>query len=215
MAIFSGWTPFPFEMRDASLNPMGTNRPEGLHLGTIVREMKKAAGENVSEIPGEQPGLRAQVGFVWETAVEYMLGGMSVDEAMETAFKRYAWELRKGISSQVRIRKDGIHMTPDAVNELVGEIESWKATWKKLPWTQDDFESKFWPWMVAEKGYCYALAVDTCRFIVLWQAGDYSKGRGTGPMAMQATMTWTADELVENWRTVLKYRDMIEKEAAA
>src|SRR5262249_34152091 len=74
---------------DAALQPMGTGRGSELHLGSIVREMKRAAGENVESIPGEQEWLRTQVGFLWEAAVEYTIGGMQIDDAIELAFKRH------------------------------------------------------------------------------------------------------------------------------
>lgn len=195
---------------------MGEDRAPGLHLGSIIKQMKIAAGENVSDIPGEQPGLRALEGFTWEVALEYMVAGMPMDEAIELSFKRYFRELRKDISTQVRLCRDGIHMTPDGFLKDEGVVESYKHTRRSLrnALTQEDFETNFWSWCVQEKSYALELGVDTTRWIVLWAAGDYSKGKGTGPMAMQATMAWSAQELADNWRTVLRYRDMMAEQEA-
>jgi hypothetical protein len=97
---------------------MGTGRGSELHLGAIIKAMKIAAGEKVGDIPGEQPWLRAQVGFLWEAAVEYTIAGLSIDDALELAFKRHMRALRP-MARQVKLVRDGIHMTPDAVEGLL------------------------------------------------------------------------------------------------
>ena len=211
MSVWSGWSDYPFVTLTADLRPMGEGRPEGLHLSDIIRQMKIAEGEKVSDIEGEQPGLRAWEGFVWESALEYMAAGATLEQAMDLSFKRHMVKQRQGIAKQVQVDRDGIHMTPDGLNAVVGESESYKMTRKSFAKavTLDEFEQNFWPWHVAEMGYCRELGVDTCRFIVLWMAGDYSKGPGTGPKILQVSVTWTADELEENWRRVLKVKEGI------
>jgi len=204
---FSGWSDFPVwdNMRTADLTEMGVGRPGGLHLSAVIHEMKVAAGEKVGEIKGDQPYMRMQEGFLWETALEYMIGGLSLDDAIELAFKRYMIALRKNICTQVALEKDGIHMTPDGLDKAEGRLESYKCTRRSLKkvLTKEDFEMNFWPWLVQEKSYAIAAGVDTVTWIVLFQAGDYGKGKGTGPRAMQATAVFTAQELVDNWRNVL------------
>lgn len=204
MSIFSGWSDFPFEVTTADLKKIGEDRPGGLHLSEIIRQMKIAEGENVSDIPGEQPWLRAFEGFIWESALEYMAGGATLEQAMDLSFKQHMVHQRKGLTKQIRLESDGIHMTPDAFNEFLGEIESYKYTRKKMVVDKDAFEAKYWPWLVQEKSYCRAIGVDTVRWIVLFSNGDYSKGAGSGPRCVQATMTWTAEELKENWDRVLE-----------
>jgi hypothetical protein len=131
---------------------MGTGRGSELHLGSIIKAMKIAAGEKVGDIPGEQPWLRAQMGFLWEAAVEYTIAGLSIDDALELAFKRHMRALRP-MARQVKLVRDGIHMTPDAVegeskyspgefvpvsqpgetlvNSFIGKtLLSWKATFR-------------------------------------------------------------------------------------
>jgi hypothetical protein len=146
-----------------------------------------------------------QEGFLWESAVEYVLGGVTLDEAIELAFKRYMLHLRTGLVKQIRLIRDDIHMTPDALDPVAGALESYKCTRKKMPHTQSAFEEKFWPWLVQEKGYCLAAGVDTVRWYVLFQAGDYSKGPGSGPKAVVSTGTFTPEELVDNWASVMTY----------
>lgn len=204
---WTGWSDFPVheQMLSAELTPMGEGRPAGLHLSAVIQRMRVAAGEKSGEIPGDQPMTRMQEGFLWETALEYMIGGLSLDDAIELAFKRHMIALRKNITTQTKVEKDGIHMTPDGLDREKGELESYKCTRKSFAKaaTLDDFSAHFWAWLVQEQSYAYALGVDTVRWIVLFQAGDYSKGRGTGPRVMQATAVFTADELTANWRMVL------------
>jgi hypothetical protein len=217
MSRWTGWTAIDVAGLDAALQPMGTGRGAELHLGAIIREMKVAAGGNVSDIPGEQPWLRAQVGFLWEAAVEYVVAGMGIDEALELAFKRHMRALRV-MSRQVRLERDGIHMTPDAIEGRA--LLSWKATWRgagKAGYGATDheeglrdFEDNFWHWMVAEKAYAAAAQVAgllpegdaTCRFEVLWVRGTY-RGAG-GPLALATEVTWSEAELRSNWDVVLK-----------
>lgn len=207
---------------------MGHGRGAELHLGAIIKEMKRAAGENVDSIPGEQEWLRAQVGFLWESAVEYVIGGMAIDDAIELAFKRHMRALRV-MARQVKLERDGIHMTPDGIDSP--RLMSWKLTWRgagkagfgnpDLDEGLRDFEDNFWTWHVAEKAYAAAAQAAgllpagdaTCRFEVLWVRGDY-RGAG-GPKALATEVTWTADELAENWVVVLRNRDRMALRGAA
>lgn len=211
MSRWTGWEPIDVTGLDAALDPMGTGRGSELHLGTIIREMKRAAGENVESIPGEQEWLRAQTGFLWEAAVEYVIAGMSIDEAIELAFKRHMWALRT-MARQVKLERDGVHMTPDGIDGP--RLLSWKATWRGAgkAATLEDFEDNFWSWHTAEKAYAAAAQVAgllppgeaTCRFEVLWVRGDY-KGAG-GPKALGCEITWSPEELADNWAAILAHR---------
>jgi hypothetical protein len=185
MSRWTGWEPIDVAGLDAALNPMGHGRGAEVHLGSILREMKLAAGNKLGDIPGEQPWLRAQCGFLWEAAVEYVLGGMAIDDALELAFKRHMRSLRQ-MSRQVKLVRDGIHMTPDGIDngyrpsEMVSVtapddplpprvgrlLYSWKLTWRGagkagfgLDAGLEAFESNFWDWMVAEKAYAAAAQV--------------------------------------------------------
>lgn len=216
MSRWTGWQPIDVTGLDASLMPMGHGRGEELHLGAILKEKKIAAGENVDDIPGEQPWLRAQCGFLWEVAVEYVVAGMPIDEAIELAFKRHMRALRP-MARQLKLELDGIRMTPDGLWERASL--SWKATWRGLgkAATLEDFEANFWTWHDAEKAYCYGMqkagllpeGEATCRFEVLWIRGDY-RGAG-GPKALGCEVTWTPEELEENWRIILQVRERMGK----
>lgn len=175
--------------------------------------VKQASGENVDDIPGDQPYVRMQEGFLWEYALELMAGGMGREEAMDVAFKRYMVNLRGHVVKQIAVERDGIQMTPDGFSPQLGELESYKCTRRSLSnaKTAEEFENNFWIWMMQEKSYCLAVGVDTVRWIVLWQAGDYGKGLGTGPQVLQATAKFSTKELLDNWKAVCKHAERARK----
>lgn len=216
MIEFSGWTPIDIagSLRSADLQAMGAGResPEwDLGMGEVVQAAKVAAGESVADIPGDQPGVRIQEGFLFETIIEYVLAGAEFDEAAELAFKRYMLHLRKDVLRQVRLVKDRIRMTPDAIDPTVPEIQSYKSTRRTLrkARTQEDFEENYWHWIMADSGYAYAAGLDRVRWIVWWHAGDYSKGVGSGPQVLEMTARFSQDELVANWNGVLTIADRL------
>jgi hypothetical protein len=188
---------------------MGEGRPEGLHLSGVIHDWKIGLGEKTGAPLDDQEGVRLVEGFLWEVVLEYVCAGMGFDEAIELAFKRYMTALRSNIVTQMKLEKDGIHMTPDGFNDSEGVMESYKCTRRsfKSAKSAEDFEANFWPWIVQEQSYCWAKGVDTARWIVLWQAGDYSQGPGAPPKILEVTATWTPEELSENWDRVCAYAE--------
>ncbi len=194
---FSDWTPYQIDtVLSSDLNPTGER--SGFHLGQVLDRVAKSLGE---EYAPSDPTNRFVAGFVWETAVEYMGAGMTLDEAMDAAFRRYMLALRKDVQVQMPLERDGIRCTPDAFNATIGEVISYKNTWRKMPSTAEEFQEKFWRWCWQECSYAYLLSVDTARWIVLWNNGNYKDIRG--PVVMQATAVWDASELTQNWRAIL------------
>lgn len=202
----------------ADLTRFGEGRAPGLHLGAVIHAAKVAAGENVGEVEGDQPSVRVQEGFLFETALEYLLAGAPFDEAVNLAFKRHWLHLRTGVLQQLKLERDGIHGTPDGLDPVVPQMESVKSTRRSLrkARTRDDFEANFWTWCMQEKGYCFMAGIRQVRWIVWWQAGDYAKGKGTGPQVLEATARFDEDELEQNWTGVLAIASRLRaaKEAA-
>ena len=210
MPTWTGWERIDIEVLPADLKrDRDSSWRQGLHLGDILHRMKIAAGEKVGEIPGDQPLARLQEGFLFEVALEYMQGGMKMDEAIDLAFKRYLIELRKGITQQIMVEKDGVKMTPDGFNHAKGELESYKCTRRTLSDAKslDLFQDNFWAWFCQEKAYLYALGCDTVTWFVMWAAGDYGKGKGSGPEILKTTVTFTPEELVSNWQLMLRHAE--------
>lgn len=145
-----------------------TGERSGLHLSQIIHQMKVGMGEKVGPVESDtQPDLRLIEGFLYETALEYMHGGVPYDQAMDMAFKRYMMKVREDVSTQLHIEKDGIKMTPDGFNEVAGELESYKLTRRtfRKAKTQQLFEENYWAWLTQEKAYCvpttYRILTDT------------------------------------------------------
>ncbi len=211
--IFSGWTQFPIdaEMRDSELVRKTHADPwrKGAHIGSAIQLMKKDAGDEEGDWT-EQPGVRLQEGFLWETVLEYRLMGVPLAEAFELAWKRLMVTVRAGITTQVKLERDGWRGTPDALGD--GFIESYKCTRRSFAKAekQGGFENYFWTWLVQEQAYCLMAGVDTCTWVVLWQCGDYGKGVGTAPTCLQLTCTFTPEELAANWRQLQLYKGDLE-----
>lgn len=208
---FSGWTQFPIdaEMRDSDLRTRTQEAPwrTGLHIGQAIQLMRQDAGESVGGPEDDQAGVRMQEGFLWETVLEYRWQGVPLDEAFELAWKRLMVTVRGGVTKQVRLERDGWRGTPDALGD--GFIESYKCTRKSFAKaeTQGAFDNYFWPWLVQERAYALMAGVDTVTWIVLWQCGDYGKGIGTAPTALQLTCRFTAEELAANWKQLGLYKN--------
>lgn len=203
---------------------MGVGREPGLRVGAIVHAAKLAAGEPMEAPEGDQDGVRIQEGFLWEVIAEYVAAGVPVDEAIEVAFKRYQLQLRKGVCTQLHLELDGIKGTPDGLNpngpEIVtdpgeewahytgargvAELESFKATRRTLrnARTAVDFEGFFWTWVMQECGYLKMAGLRQVRWVVWWLAGDYSRGKGTGPQMLEARARFSQEEIDTQWRGI-------------
>lgn len=148
---------------DASLNPMGHNRPAGLHLSTIIKAMREEEGEILSSIAGEDPSIRPLLGFLWERAVDAVWNGVPISAALEAAWKDYLIVAkldlpdRGEVETQCKLELDGILMTPDGLaissealplggpaapgtihRKTPLRIESYKLTWRSMKkWRED------------------------------------------------------------------------------
>ena len=210
---FSGWSEFNPPILSANLEQTGER--SGLHLSQIIHQMKVGMGEKVGPVESDtQPDLRLLEGFLFEVALEYMHGGVPYDKAMDMAFKRFMMKVREDVSTQLHLEKDGIKMTPDGFFKVEGILESYKLTrrtYRKAK-TQTLFEENYWAWLMQEKAYAWACEVDTARWYVLFQAGDYGKGVGSGPICMTCECVFTVEELAENWANVLRIAEGMRNE---
>lgn len=236
---FTGWT--PVAVADNTLRADGSRMytgRTGVHLSSIIHAAKIAARENVDMVEGDQEGVRIQEGFLWEIVHEYIQAGMNVDESIEAAFKRLNLQLRAGIVTQLRLELRGIKGTPDALNpngpeiatppgdesglaQLTGvwgvpELESYKATRRSLrnARTALDFENNFWTWVMQEAGYCKMSGIRQVRWVVWWIAGDYSKGKGTGPRMLEARVRYSEEDIERHWLGICTIADRLEREKA-
>lgn len=226
--------PFKIEARDGSLQLMGTGREPGLHLSSIIKEKKRAAGESVSGIDGEQDNLRSTLGFLWERVLDLVWLGVGYRDALEIAWKEYLEMAHLEIPGrtedrevQLRLEANQIKMTPDAFDRGAWRLESYKLTWRSMRAWEQELEAKFWSWLDAEAAYLLALSeregkpVLKVLFVVFWINGDYSRekwvpgARYRGPQATWTEVEFTQEELEYRWRTIIRYRDWMVKQGAA
>lgn len=240
MPTFSPLEVFPMPPpRDASFQPMGLGRPKGRHLSEILLAMEEAAkGEEMKGVPGEQEWMRAQVGFLWERAIEYVAQGMEYHDAMEEVWGELLIASRP-VDKQLHLELDGIHLTPDGYHTEDQLLEEYKFTWRSsnkwgaLPVVEGEERQKvemgasperhFARWVGQVRSYLHVgnvtkawpFPIHTCRFIIFWAGGDYSYKPGRGPQPTQCLVTFTPEELEEGWEVVKAYRDWLEEKEKA
>jgi len=192
----------------------------------------------VGTVPGEDPGARPEIGFLWERAASLVWAGVPYAAALEAAWKDYCGATLELISEQDRLEMDGIKMTPDGLmgapnadgwNEYA--VASFKLTWRSMKkWHEDTAAvnaggsgEHFWDWMLAEQAYARAYTqkmrdagtdrlVARVRFFIFWVMGDYTYQPGHGPQATYCDVFFDTAESERDWKVILRYRDWIKKQ---
>jgi hypothetical protein len=189
------------ELLDAEGRRMGEGRAEGMHLSDVLQYMRRCSGQDLSG-----GNIRfAMFGFIWEQIIE---------EGFESYVRRQRRETVRPEPMQV----DGIWMSPDSIDSADETLEEFKATWKSLGrltkhygGVQAGLEEHFWYYLVQIMAYCKAWGTLKARLIVCFINGDYSfKEPLGGPQIVCLEMTFTQQELDDNWRSVLNHRDDME-----
>ena len=63
---------YDFKKYDANFQEMGKGRRSGLHVSGLVKAaVASITGNTPKAIEGEQDGVRAMAGFLWERALEH------------------------------------------------------------------------------------------------------------------------------------------------
>lgn len=194
---------FDFRPLDGSLSPMGAGRPTGRHLSDIIKRRKEEAGENMNEIPGDQPGIAMQLGFLFERALEYVF--------------REFMQVQRNTQTQLHESADDISGTPDGFDHDADGLEEYKTTMRTMKdWEQDP--QNFWTWMEQTKGYLMMLSrrlgrpITRVTFYILWWYGDYSRKPGRGRQITKTVLEFDWEEIEENWRLMLRYDAVMRKE---
>jgi hypothetical protein len=129
-----------------------------------------------------------------------MMAGFVFELAMDIAFKIWMrWS--RYMPTQLEVVVDDIAMTPDGFDAEALRLEEYKFTWYSMKkWLDPTIrESHFRHWFEATKGYCRALGVRTVRFYIAFAGGDYSWKPGGGPQVRVFDVTYTEEELEDNW----------------
>lgn len=195
--------PFQLEMRTAAGERMGEGRPDGPHVGSLIRAHAITRGTPF-KAGDDDPTLRMQLGFCFENALEAMMQGVDFDTAMRAAFGAHMKRIRN-VDRQIRLTYQGIHGTPDGRNRDDGWLESYKLTDISMK-EEANLAVRMWYWIIAEAVYIYmglkSGAFDYCpgcRLFVGWLRGDYSQAPGHGRQVRAYEIVYSAEELTSAW----------------
>lgn len=196
------FAPFPRGPINAAGQPWGEGRSTGLHVSEIIRFIRERV-TGIKYVEQEGDPNWALIGLIFENMIE-------------DAFSRYMSAARRDlIVSQSELCVDGVYLTPDAFNVEDGVCEEFKATYRSLRKLNepDGMVTHFWPWLTQVAAYCYALGCDTARIVALFVMGDYSyRPPDGGPQIRCIEVTFTPQELEDNWKMLLANADAVRKE---
>jgi hypothetical protein len=175
--------------------PRSTHLP---HLTEIIAHIAQEAGDEYdNEFDDGDLNSFAEDGFMWENL-------------LTAVWKQRLWT-RGGeelcLVPQQEMELDGILMTPDWM-ELAGWtlIEAKATTRSRHKW--DQRERYFWRWLMQVMGYCKALRTLRCDLYVRWTCGTW---RPPVPEAWRYELTFTRQEVEDNWEGVKRARDRMER----
>ena len=184
---------YDFKKYDANFQEMGKGRRSGLHVSGLVKAaVASITGNTPKAIEGEQDGVRAMAGFLWERALEH-------------AFTEYMGAERNSIQKQVHVELEGVQGTPDGLSVKDGVLEEYKCTWRSLRRWNEDPEENFLYWFMQVKAYLQMLKLTKVRFFIFWVNGDYTYKPGRGPQVTTQEFEFTKEELEDNWATLMAH----------
>lgn len=159
------------------------------HLTDIIREI----GVKLGLIPNYAASgndwdldMAGDLGFMWEEMLTYVFA-----ERMRDVIRPGEVELDGIVGSP-----DGLGVDPEDTNDLI--VEEYKLTWKSAK----NLPTENWYWMTQSKGYCRMCGVNTVIMRIAYINGDY---KGSGPIYREARITFSEQELWENWRMLTDY----------
>lgn len=198
-------------------------RSPGPHLKTIIDDFleyndlftKKRAdfADSLEEF--------ASLGFAWErAAVAAIAAGdtASITEATPIAIRRiYEHAFSKALNEAERERRPreiikpgeithrGIHCTSDGANVKLRCNEEWKCTWTSARGGLDAHPD----WMMQMPGYCEAYGFNSAVLRAFYVNGYYEKGQMGKPVVRAWKLTWSDEELEENWGLIESHKQIM------
>jgi hypothetical protein len=211
----------PFDHSFISLSlERDAQRSPGLHLSTILRDMRVSAGIERGSNKPETDGGRAkhltfEQGFLWERmAGEYIASPENRSREWEQFVEKHLDQLTEDAINRsegdlVRPGEcimDGIYMTPDGVNLKLWHLEEWKATAIR----KDNLDIKSrrpeWLWQVMAYMRFYRMHRAVIR---VWHYGQYP------PDVSQKVIDVSDDEIDQNWNAILTHREYMIQQGRA
>ena len=176
-------------------------RSPGLHLTDVVKDLMVVSGmDQGKQSWSRQPTMNA--GFIWE---EVLFANW--EEPLSAAFAKLLGHKLEWYQTG-ELELDGIYLTPDGLHAAHQGwiLQEAKCTWKSAKNSPVDN----WRYMVQAKSYCIALKINRVMFHILHLMGDY---KGSGPQYKPWLITFTPEELVENWQMITNHAEYMRSKA--
>ena len=227
--------PFELDMQDAAGRLRGHDeRPSGMHLSDVVRDFaartifkgdarrKRVKFAQLTDAERRRMANYVELGFAWEWIFERafeerQLRRVAAAMAKAKARAKTKAKASSSLDRNVVLKKDGLWMSPDAVDEAAWELWEFKLTWKtarRLDKPSDiASDPAFAEWLMQIKGYLHGLRMTVCNLIVFFVNGDYREPRVPKPAHLR--LVFDKGELVENWTKIQNHKRTMEREARA
>ena len=186
-------------------------RSEGLHLSEVIAFMRAARLGETYTPRSEQERLDSGAG-------SYFSAGFAFERLLSKVWGEYMGEDTDGLVAQSEVTRDGIHMTPDAVDTRSEPhiLHEYKSTWRSMTKlgvpAGAGLTEHFWEWLVQIKAYCRTVPTTRAELWVLFVNGDYKRGTDSGrPTIRRIELEFLPRELEENWRIVLKNAEALKR----
>lgn len=195
-------TPLTFDVLKISLSPEKDKiRSPGVHLTHITKDMllssgisRKGKGKPMSE--GEQH-LTFEKGFLWERIAE---------QAIKCQLEN---DIEGGSGFLVRpgeCEKDGIFLTPDAINLKSWHLEEWKSTGMRSAGFSIPDRRPEWLWQAM--AYCGVFGMNRVIFRI-WHHSEMP------PNVTAFQIDFETAEVDINWRRILDHWAYMQRRDAA
>jgi len=155
-----------------------TDRP---HVSEIIHDMLIDMGIE-KRGSGSNP-YQFEKGFMWERLLSLALPDLGV---------------RPG-----ELEVDGIVLSPDGIGYCEQTQESVVEEYKCTARSSNGNPANNTRWMMQLKAYCRAVGVEKAIMRILYLNGDYKRERD--PVPKVYLVTFTQDELDENWNAIVAY----------
>ncbi len=184
--------------KDAEFIPLGSGEPRStdtVHLTDVMKSLEEDLDIGYKGDGFQDKFLTMEIGFWWEDVLEFAFGERSA--------------IRVG-----EVECDGIVGSPDGVNTNPGWIdddgivliepsdklilEEYKCTWKSAR----SGLNNVWKYMTQTKSYCHMVGTNVVIFKVCYLMGFY---KGDGPVYREAYITYTDEELENNWNMIITH----------
>jgi hypothetical protein len=180
--------PLTMEISAEDFSEAAGMRSPGLHLSQILQALDEVrnAGARYPETDHATRQAYFSAGFFWEQFISSVFRDTAIKKANGVL-------IRPG-----EVVRDGIAMSPDAIDCSDYTLEEYKATYLSSSHPIED--ARFWLWIKQMMCYAYAVGTRRARLRVWFIVGDW---KGSGPQVRAWTFHFSDRDCEESWQMVL------------